>query len=374
MQPQKAPTAVVAGHICLDITPAFPKACGDQSLFTPGTLMQVGAADVHPGGCVANTGLALTLFGVPTRLIACVGEDAFASLLQNMLTSLGAQDVQLYTDARLSTSYSIVLAPPGADRMFLHNPGANAAFTEAHLPDRLLAGARLLHFGYPPLMPGMYARCGAALHALFRRAKALGLSTSMDMAAIDPGSEAARVDWPHLLAKVLPVTDFFLPSAEELCMMLEPARYADWQSRAIGGDVLAGLDIEADVAPLADTLLTMGCKVAVVKCGSRGILYRSGNHQGLQGIPLIMDVAGWSELRGFIPAFIPSQVVSATGAGDTSIAAFLASVLEGKPLRDCVVRAAATGACCVQTYDALSGLIPLDVLDARVQAGWPQRK
>ena len=373
MQPIQTPSVVVAGHICLDITPVFPTEVVG-ALFSPGSLLQVGAADVHPGGCVANTGLALTLFGVPTRLIARVGADAFADLIRDMLTRDGAQDSILQADVDSSTSYSVVLAPPGADRMFLHNPGANARFAAADVPDTLLAGARLLHFGYPPLMPAMYAGAGEGILSLFTRAQALGLATSMDMAAIDAASDAARVDWPLLLARVLPKTDFFLPSAEELCMMLDPSRYADWQRRAVGGDMLAGLDMDRDIAPLADALVSMGCKVAIVKCGARGMYYRSAGAKAVKGIPLALPVADWSDGQGFIPAYRPRKVVSATGAGDTSIAAFLASALEGKPLRDCIRRAAATGACCVEAYDALSGLIPLAALDRRIQADWSQQE
>ena len=47
-----APAAVVAGHICLDITPTFE---GDRllplhKLISPGRLTRVGAADVHKIG------------------------------------------------------------------------------------------------------------------------------------------------------------------------------------------------------------------------------------------------------------------------------------------------------------------------------------
>ena len=55
---------ISAGHICLDITPVFPAAVGGkeiQDLLRPGKLLHMGAADVHTGGSVANTGLALKL-------------------------------------------------------------------------------------------------------------------------------------------------------------------------------------------------------------------------------------------------------------------------------------------------------------------------
>ena len=57
---EKEYDAVVAGHICLDITPEFTtggKAVGD--ILRPGRLVSVGPATVSTGGAVSNTGLTL---------------------------------------------------------------------------------------------------------------------------------------------------------------------------------------------------------------------------------------------------------------------------------------------------------------------------
>lgn len=366
-----SPVAVVAGHICLDITPAF-HALGTGALsrlLSPGKLVHVGAADVHTGGCVANTGLALQRLGVATRLIARVGDDAFARLIQDILSAEGA-DCSLTCDTESSTSYSVVIALPNIDRIFWHNAGANEGFAESDVTDAAFEGARLFHFGYPPLMLRMCQNNGKELLALFRRVKASGLATSMDMAAIDPDSEAAKVDWRALLPKLLPLVDLFLPSAEELCFMLDPSRHAEWLLRANGRDIAEILDIKHDIAPLADMLMAMGSKVILIKCGARGIYCRSADSQAISTIPLPLDTTSWSAQEGFQRSFRPSRIVSATGAGDTSIAAFLASVLEGCTLARCVERAAATGACCVEACDALSGILPLPELDRRIASGW----
>lgn len=52
---------IVAGHICLDITPVFPggKVKSVEQILSLGKLIQMGNADVHTGGAVANTGLAM---------------------------------------------------------------------------------------------------------------------------------------------------------------------------------------------------------------------------------------------------------------------------------------------------------------------------
>ena len=231
-------TIVAAGHICLDITPVFPanKAYDRvQDILIPGKLIQTEAADVHTGGSVANTGLALKLLGNDVRLLGKVGDDAFGAIVRNILASCGAGG--LLTDPGSSTSYSVVLAVPGVDRVFLHNPGANDTFCGADIPDGALAGADLFHFGYPPLMRRMYENGGRELAGLFRRVKSLGIATSLDFAAVDPDTPAGRIDWRAILADVLPYVDFFVPSFEELCFMLDRPRY---DRRAADGHGLPG--------------------------------------------------------------------------------------------------------------------------------------
>ena len=375
MARNQQPAAVVAGHICLDITPAIAQTQknGHFDLLAPGKLVHVGAADVHTGGCVANTGLAMQLLGVPTRLIAKVGQDAFGGLIRDILLGYDA-DVSLGVDPNASTSYSIVIAPPNIDRMFLHNAGANEKFTEHDVPDALLEGIKVFHFGYPPLMQQLCRNNAAELVRLFQRVKAHGIATSMDMAAIDPASEAAKVRWDEIFPVLLPTVDFFMPSAEELCFMLDKDTYAQWLARADGRDVMQVLDIQTDIKPLAEKIIALGCKVAIIKCGARGMYYCTADAADFSSLGLPLNAGEWAGQSGFQHSYKPKAVVSATGAGDTSIAAFLASALEGLPIRACVQRAAATGACCVETYDALSGLKPLAQLDQMIAAGWEENR
>ena len=364
-------TIIAAGHICLDITPVFPdgRAAGSLGeLLIPGKLLEVGAADVHTGGSVANTGLALKLLGSDVRLLGKVGDDAFGAMVQKILADHGAGG--LIVDPACSTSYSVVLAAPGIDRVFLHNPGANNSFSGADIPDEVLADAALLHFGYPPLMRRMYENDGAELAALFDRAKALGVATSLDLAAVDPGTPAGRADWRRILANVLPRVDFFVPSFEELCFMLDRPRYE--RLSAAAGDMTADLDVRAEAVPLAEELLAMGCKVVLIKCGTTGLYYRTADARtvGRTGSRLGLDTAAWADREGLQPCFRADVVRSATGAGDTSIAAYLTAVLAGRDPARCAALAAAEGACCVTAYDALSGLQPLSALEARIDSGW----
>lgn len=342
---------IAAGHICLDITPIFPvdKVGAPAELLLPGKLLRMDGADVHTGGSVANTGLAMAYLGADVRLMGKVGDDDFGRMILDILRRRGGAVDGMKVDPDAVTSYSVVLALPGQDRLFLHAPGANDTFSLADVNFDVVKAADLFHFGYPPLMHRMYENNGAELVELFRRVKAMGLATSLDMAAIDPASDAAKVDWRELLQNLLPYVDFFLPSAEEISFML-----GDPQGEAPG--------------VLAQELLQMGTKVVVIKCGEKGLYYQTGDVQ--VGKKIALNTADWSNRQGFQPSFPPEKVCSATGAGDTCIAAFLTAMLEGRSLEDCMKLAAATGASCVEAYDALSGLKPFAELEEKIAGGW----
>lgn len=365
---------IVAGHICLDITPIFPceKTSAVSDILQPGKLIEMGEADVHTGGAVANTGLGMKILGADVSLKGKIGKDAFGDMVCSILHKYDADEGVIRSEQE-TTSYSVVLAIPGVDRIFLHHPGANHTFKAEDIKMEDLQETALFHFGYPPLMRSMYENEGRELVALFQKAKNAGCATSLDLAAVDSKSEAGKADWNRILQKVIPYVDFFVPSVEELCFMLEPDRFEEWQNRASGKDITEVIDIEQDVKPLVKKCMEYGAKVLVIKCGASGMYYCTTDNihlLGEIGNKIGLDISMWKGKEGFEKSYVPDRVLSGTGAGDTSIAAFLTAMLQGDSLEDCMHLAAATGASCVAAYDALSGLVPLDELRKKIAAGW----
>lgn len=359
---------IAAGHICLDITPVFPpnsSALSVGELLVPGKLINVGPADIHTGGSVANTGLALKILGNDVTLLGKVGDDDFGRTLTQILARYGATG--LVADKGSSTSYSVVIAVPGSDRIFLHDPGANDTFHSADIPESALRDAAIFHFGYPPLMRKMYENDGAELQKIFAFVKSKGVATSLDFAAIDPNSDAGKVDWSAVLAKTLPYVDFFVPSFEELCFMLDREKFEELS--ALGGDMAEKIDLRRDASHLAEKALALGCKTVLIKCGTAGMYFRSGKVT-CPGEVLSLDAENWSDKEIIQPCFKADKVLSATGAGDTSIAAYLTAIMRGRSPEDAVKLAAAEGACSVTAYDALGGLKSLEELEEKVAAGW----
>ena len=198
---------IVAGHLCLDIIPHLEERHGHLHDWQPGQLINIGAATLATGGAVSNTGLALHRLGQSVRLVGKVGDDLLGRAVLDALREQGAELARDTIVARgESSSYTLVLSPPHLDRIFLHHPGCNDTFISTDVPDKIFAGAAHFHFGYPPLMKSIWQDGGRELENLLRRAKAHGLSTSLDMARVDAESdsgtsELARVFRAHFAAR-----------------------------------------------------------------------------------------------------------------------------------------------------------------------------
>lgn len=367
-----AKTVVVAGHVCMDITLPLggEKVTDIGKILLPGKLFSVGKASVNIGGAVANTGLAMKLFGVEVRLVGKVGNDPFGDMISSGFARHEADKWLIHCGD--ASSYTIALAIPGIDRILLNHPGANDSFSADDISEELLEGVTLFHFGYPPLMRMMYESDGDELVRLLMKLKHSGIATSMDISMVDPSSEAGRANWQLILEKSMPYVDIFTPSIEELCYMLDRKKLQALRNRAKGHDLCEFIDLDADIRPLAERCLNMGSKLVLVKCGAKGLYYRAAYAKTFLPLAeqLDVDVGMWASSEYFEPSFVPDQILSGTGAGDTSIAAFLAALLKGCPPRTCTRYAAATGACCVSAYDAFSGLKTFDELDAKIYGGW----
>jgi len=362
--------AIVAGHLCVDIIPTIPAAtAASKSFLAPGRLAEVGRAVLSTGGCVSNTGLAMERLGLDVRLVARIGSDAIGSLTRDLLAAREPCLVEgLSVRGGDPSSYSIVISPPGGDRSFLHCPGTNNSFGPEDISDDLLASARLLHFGYPPLMRRMYADGGNDLSQIYCRAKDHGLTTSLDMAMPDPAQASGKADWEGILTRALPLVDVFLPSVEELLYMLDRPKYERVDADAGQAGMLDAVT-PTDIRSLADTAISLGAQVVAIKVGHRGIYLRTAAQMSDLGRGTPTDVDAWLDQELWSPCFIVN-VAGTNGAGDCTIAGFLASMLRNQTPEQAVTSAVAVGACNVESPDATSGVREWGETMQRIARGW----
>ncbi len=360
------PDIIVAGHICLDIIPTLPKGSNYRELFIPGRLLQLGPVLVSTGGPVSNTGLALHKLGVSTQLMAKVGDDVFGNTILDLVRRHDSRLVEgMKVAAGESSSYSIILTVPGIDRILLHCPGCNDTFRAADVDYDLAARAGMFHFGYPPMMKQMYQQNGRELVQIMQRVKASGVVTSVDMVMPDPDTPAGRADWRAILQRALPYVDLFLPSIEEMLLMLERNLFDELAARAGPDGVLPKLS-PGHFSNMAEMLLQMGSAVVALKAGHRGLYLRSA---GPERLPPMLHPSVWANRELWAPCF-KTNVVGTTGSGDATIAGFLAGLHHELGPAEAVTGAVATGACNVEAADALGGIIPWTQVQQRIARGW----
>lgn len=363
------PEVIVAGQCCLDIIPTLP---GSNIHFMPGHTIEAGALQFATGGAVLNTGLALHRLGIHVHIIGKVGTDLAGELLRQLVAVRApVLAAQLLAVPEEATSYTIILNPPHTDRMFIHAPGCNATFAASDIPDAALSTARLLHFGYPPAMERMYRDKGAELVALFQRAQAAGVTTSLDLSTPDAHSAAAHADWPAILAAVLPFVDIFMPNVEELLLLLRRPLFEHLSVTAGHEGILPHIT-PALLAELGQTMLDLGTKIVGLKVGSRGLYLRTTEAVALAAIGRAAptSTSAWARRELWSPCYA-TTVRGTTGAGDATIAGFLLGLLHHMDPEQTLSAACAVGACSVEATDAISNIRSWEQTAARIAAGWP---
>jgi sugar/nucleoside kinase (ribokinase family) len=375
MTSSSALDVVVAGHICVDITPELDSSHAEVSaMVSPGRLTHVGPARLSLGGAVANTGLALHRLGAKTALRSLIGSDWLGGVL---LATLQRQDPLLAKHMRVAdgqaSSYTIVISPPQVDRAFLHCPGANDLFVAEDLDLELIRQARWLHFGYPPLMQGVFADGGLALATQFDRIQQTGVLISLDMAMPDANAVSGQVNWRDWLATVLPKVDLFAPSFDEILWMLQQDRFDQLASRARGAN-LAGVADGETLSNLADELLELGTPIVAIKLGDDGLYLRTATDLSkIAGRAPAESIAEneWFGRELLAPCFqVP--VVGTTGAGDCTVAGLLMAILRHQSIEQSLLSAVRVGAWRVQSRDAERGIPRWEQLDAGEAADWRQ--
>ncbi|MFD5896527.1 carbohydrate kinase family protein [Streptomyces sp. NPDC060366] len=283
----------------------------------------VGTGLLTLGGSAAIMACGAARLGLRVAFAGRVGDDEAGRFV---VAALAARDVDtgaVRIDPGLSTPLTVVVTRGDGDRTILTAPGTLVTTRADDVPEALLRDSRHVHAASYFLMP----RLAEALPALFRTARDLGATTSLDTND-DP---AGKWDTGGLGA-VLDVTDLLLPNARE--------------ARA-----LAGLPEDAPLETAARQLAARGPLVAV-KDGADGALLHDGR----------------SSLR---TSGIPARPLDTVGAGDSFDAGFVAATLAGRSPADALELAAVCGALSTRAYGGTPAQPTWDEAGAALRAAPP---
>lgn len=278
-----------------DVEPQF----GQAEKLVDSAVLTVGSSSVITACGAARLGLKVAFIGV-------CGDDLFGHFMLDEMTKRGVDVSAVRVDPDQQTGLTVILNK-GNDRAMLTYPGAIAALRAEDVTDDLLRRARHLHvasyFLQDALRPG--------LPDLFARARALGLTTSLDT-NWDPSGE-----WQGVLDLLLLTNVLFLNEAE---------------ARLLTG---------AESVDLAAERLANRVETLVIKLGETGALgVRNG--QKIQ-----------------VPS-ISVQVVDTVGAGDSFDAGFLYGYLHGWSLDRSLRLAVVCGALSTQAAGGIAAQPTLD--------------
>jgi sugar/nucleoside kinase (ribokinase family) len=322
----------IAGYTCVDMIPSFNKTecfASISNLFKPGKLIEIEGIKVVLGGVVANTGLAMKKFNKKVFLNGLVGDDFMGKIAKEWFEESNISE-GIITTNKAGTAFSIVLAPPGFDRIFLESPGCNMIFDTSYINFDAISQCSLFHFGYPPLLEKFFQNNGNQMVDMFSRIQKMGVVTSLDFSLPDPESESGKINWPEIMRRTLPYIDIFAPSLEEVIQIMMPLKYAEIQSASEDTETFYQIPVRL-IREVGKLIIDSGVKIVLIKAGERGAYLLTGDVSPINernGIHLPEESWNFRELWCKAYHADISKIINTNGAGDTAVAAFLSAILE----------------------------------------------
>src|SRR6202051_464681 len=109
-----------------------------------GSKVEYSSATLLPGGQVATTVVACQLWGMSTRYVGILGDDAAAALHQEAFTRAGVQ-TQIITVPGGTSPQSLILVDGGGERTVLCRRDERVALKPGDLDRQWIVNARALH-------------------------------------------------------------------------------------------------------------------------------------------------------------------------------------------------------------------------------------
>lgn len=239
----------------------------ERELIASGFTMTLGSSSAILAHNMAKLGCSACFLGK-------VGDDPMGEIAVANLRDAGVDTSRItLADRGVSTGVTVLL-PHGRERHILTYMGAMACLTGADIDDAFLLGSRHLH------LSSLFLQTGLRPHVpeLFRRARALGLTISLDTND-DPEDQWEGVN------ELLPLIDVILPNEDEACRMTGCS------------------DVKHAINALAERVPLVG-----VKCGARGAWVAYGatrmHVDSVSVAPVDTIGAGDSFNAGFLTAYV----------------------------------------------------------------------
>jgi sugar/nucleoside kinase (ribokinase family) len=233
----------------------------------------------------------LASLGNKVGFSSSIGSDPFGEICLERLAE-GSVDLSQVRRVPDKITGLTVILPQGKQRYILTYPGTMFELSEKDLDLDYVFSAKHLHVSSYFLLKGLQP----SLADIFRKAKAAGLTTSLDTND-DPADR-----WSPGVQELFQYVDVLLPNEREACK-------------------LAGVD---DAEQAAETL-SKKVAMVVIKRGSRGVLAQVSKERFVAMPPVV-------------------EAIDHVGAGDSFDAGFVHQYIRGATIEDCLAYGNIVGA------------------------------
>jgi sugar/nucleoside kinase (ribokinase family) len=271
---------ITFGDLCVDLIMS-----GGDIVPRFGQVEQlVGDYSVEMGGSCSIFACQAAKLGLRVGIVGRVGDDGFGELIRRTLEESGVDTSHVVIDPNLKTGLGIALCRDD-DSAILTYMGSINALRPTDATDGFLRSARHLHYGSYFLHTGLVA----AVPDIFRRARVLGLTISLDT-NWDPDEK-----WNSTLRQAIALVDVLMPNEPEV----------------------VAISRRDTVAAAVDWVRSEGVSILALKRGADGAqVYYDGG---------VYDCA-----------VVPATGGDSVGAGDSFNAGFLAGWLRAMDLDTCL--------------------------------------
>jgi sulfofructose kinase len=266
------------------------------------------SASVLPGGQVASAVAACQTWGLRTRYVGKVGDDAAGALHREEFDRLGVE-AHLITAEGCPSQQAFILVDDTGERTVLWKRDERLALRPAELQREWVVDARVLH------VDGHDTAAAAVAASWAREA---GVPVVADLDELYPGVE-----------ELLPKLDYFVAS------------------RDIPGRLTGETDLRK---ALPEVKKKYGCVLAAATLGEEGVL-------------------AWDGTRFWHAAAYRVKVVDSIGAGDIFHAGFIYGLLQNWPLQRQLDFACAAAALNCMAVGARGGIQPVESIENLVGSG-----
>lgn len=304
----KAPIVACLGEVLIDFI-AEEK----------GSLDSVASFQKCPGGAPANVAVGITRLGVTCGFIGKVGADPFGEFLKTSLRKNGVNTEGIVETKEAPTALAFVSRTKTGERHFLfyREPCADVLLTEDDLHQDWLHNIKYLHVGGVSLTRNPSRQTTLrAIEIARKNGVAITFDPNLRLDLWSGGLEECR----KILHQVLVRTDIFLPSQQELLLIMDTEQIDDALSRAH----------------------ELGPHTICLKRGADGSQISTKTSKG--------------KYDQFSQKAFDVNVVDTTGAGDGFNAGLIVGLVKGMSLREAVRQGTAAASLVITKIGAMTTL------------------